>query len=112
MQQYYNMNLAWKRQEKTSFRYILSSRKEKEALLVQIGSNSHNYNQQNNINAEVSTESKLDEHQKIIKDSTRKMMQPEIDGPRFKELKINNLGNCVLKSNNGILKVRGCFVHL
>lgn len=47
--------------------HFLRSRKEKGALLVQIGSNSQNDNQQNNIDTEVSTGSKLDENQKSYK---------------------------------------------
>ena len=37
--------------------------KEIEALLVQISSNSQNYNQQHDVNTEVSTRSKLDKNQ-------------------------------------------------
>lgn len=56
-----------------SFGIFLSSTRDKEALLVQIGSDSQNYNQQNNINTKVSTGSKLDENKRSYK------IQQEID---------------------------------
>jgi len=50
-----------------SFSIFLSSTRDKEALLVQIGSDSQNYNQQNNINTKVLTGSKLDENKRSYK---------------------------------------------
>ena len=64
--------------------------KEIEALLVQISSNSQNYNQQYHVNTEVSTRPKLDKNQNS-KDLERNLALMRLNLKDEKEIKFSEL---------------------